>query len=113
LSDASGIFQSIAFSSREYLRPWKLSTFAIGLSLLIAGSFYYQTPDWDIGISIGREVGHVPCSLPNAGSGVAIAELKLMKAGANRIGLPKARQFVLAYLLARQETVANQSQTGR
>lgn len=36
----------------EYIRPWKLSTFAIGLGLLIAGSFYYQAPDWDIPISI-------------------------------------------------------------
>jgi hypothetical protein len=30
---------------REYLRPWKLATYAIGLLLLIAGSFYYQAPD--------------------------------------------------------------------
>jgi hypothetical protein len=36
----------------EYARPWKLVTFAIGLGLLIAGSFYYHAPDWDIPISI-------------------------------------------------------------
>ena len=36
----------------EYLRPWKLVTFAIGLALLIAGSFYYEAPDWDIPISL-------------------------------------------------------------
>ena len=36
----------------EYLRPWKLVTFFIGLSLLIAGSFYYLAPDWDVPISI-------------------------------------------------------------
>lgn len=35
---------------KEYLRPWKLVTLAIGLTLLIAGSFYYQAPDWDIPI---------------------------------------------------------------
>jgi hypothetical protein len=35
----------------EYKRPWKLFTLFIGLSLLIAGSFYYQAPDWDIPIS--------------------------------------------------------------
>ncbi|HEU0188193.1 MAG TPA: hypothetical protein VFR06_09910 [Gallionellaceae bacterium] len=35
----------------EYLRPWKLTTLAIGIALLIAGSFYYQAPDWDIPIS--------------------------------------------------------------
>lgn len=37
---------------KEYLRPWKLFTFAIGLGLLIVGSFYYHAPDWDIPISI-------------------------------------------------------------
>lgn len=36
----------------EYLRPWKLFTLAIGITLLILGSFYYQAPDWDIPISI-------------------------------------------------------------
>ena len=37
---------------REYLRPWKLATLAFGIALLIAGSFYYQAPDWDIPISL-------------------------------------------------------------
>lgn len=35
----------------ELLRPWKLCTLAIGLILLIWGSFYYTAPDWDISIS--------------------------------------------------------------
>lgn len=35
----------------EYLRLWKLLTLAIGIALLIVGSFYYQAPDWDIPIS--------------------------------------------------------------
>ena len=35
----------------EYLRPWKLFTLAIGITLLIFGSFYYRAPDWDIPIS--------------------------------------------------------------
>jgi hypothetical protein len=35
----------------EYLRPWTLVTLAIGIALLILGSFYYQAPDWDIPIS--------------------------------------------------------------
>jgi hypothetical protein len=35
----------------EYFRPWKLFTLAIGISLLIVGSFYYKAPDWDIPIS--------------------------------------------------------------
>jgi hypothetical protein len=36
----------------EYLRPWKLATLAIGIGLLIAGSFYYDAPDWDVPISL-------------------------------------------------------------
>ena len=35
----------------EYLRPWKLATLAIGIALLIAGSFWFPAPDWDIPIS--------------------------------------------------------------
>ena len=36
----------------EYTRPWKLVTFAVGIAFLIAGSFYYDSPDWDIPISL-------------------------------------------------------------
>ena len=36
----------------EYARPWKLFTFALGIALLILGSFYYEAPDWDIPISL-------------------------------------------------------------
>lgn len=36
----------------EYLRPWKLASLAAGIALLIAGSFYYRAPDWDVPISI-------------------------------------------------------------
>jgi len=35
----------------EYLRPWKLFTLALGITLLIFGSFYYRAPDWNIPIS--------------------------------------------------------------
>ena len=35
---------------KEFIRPWKLFSLACGLALLIAGSFYYQAPDWDISI---------------------------------------------------------------
>jgi hypothetical protein len=35
----------------EYFRPWKLVTLAVGIALLIIGSFYYGAPDWDIPIS--------------------------------------------------------------
>lgn len=35
----------------ELLRPWKLATLAIGIGLLVSGSFYYEAPDWDIPIS--------------------------------------------------------------
>ena len=37
---------------QAYLQPWKLTTFALGLALLIVGSSYYQSLDWDIPISI-------------------------------------------------------------
>jgi len=36
----------------EYTRPWKLMTLAVGIALLIVGSFYYEAPDWDIPISL-------------------------------------------------------------
>ncbi|MBK9616643.1 MAG: hypothetical protein IPO35_14465 [Uliginosibacterium sp.] len=36
---------------REYRRPWKLVTLAIGIALLIFGAFYYDAPDWDVPIS--------------------------------------------------------------
>src|SRR5690348_16358183 len=36
---------------KEYLRPWKLFSLAVGLSLLIAGAFYVHAPDWDVPIS--------------------------------------------------------------
>lgn len=44
--------QYAPFAWRSYLQPWKVATFAVGLGLLIAGSFVYVAPDWDIGISI-------------------------------------------------------------
>ena len=36
----------------ECARPWKLATLALGIALLILGSFYYEAPDWDIPISL-------------------------------------------------------------
>ncbi len=37
---------------RECCRPWKILTFSMGLLLLIAGSYAYHAPDWDIPVSI-------------------------------------------------------------
>ena len=37
---------------KELLRPWKLGTLAIGVALLIAGSYLQPAPDWDIPISL-------------------------------------------------------------
>lgn len=34
----------------NYLHPWNLTTFAIGLGLLIAGAGY--APDWDVPVSV-------------------------------------------------------------
>ena len=36
----------------ELLRPWKLGTLAIGVALLIAGSYFQPAPDWDVPISL-------------------------------------------------------------
>ncbi len=36
----------------EYLRPWKLVTFSMGLGLLLVGSVVFPYSDWDIGVSI-------------------------------------------------------------
>ena len=35
----------------ESRRPWKLVTLAIGIALLVAGSFLTPAPDWDIPVS--------------------------------------------------------------
>jgi len=40
------------YPTREYLRPWKLFSLAVGVSLLIVGAFYYKAPDWDVPISL-------------------------------------------------------------
>lgn len=37
---------------QEITRPWKLLSLAAGLASLIAGAFYYDFQDWDVGISI-------------------------------------------------------------
>ena len=37
---------------KEFLRPWKLGTLAIGIALLVAGSYLQPAPDWDIPISL-------------------------------------------------------------
>lgn len=36
----------------HWRQPWKLVSFAVGLALLIAGSFHYPAPDWDVPVSI-------------------------------------------------------------
>lgn len=36
----------------NYRHPWNLATVAIGIALLIAGSLWYEAPDWDIPISL-------------------------------------------------------------
>jgi len=36
----------------EWRRPWKLLSFAAGLGLLVAGSYHYRAPDWDVPVSI-------------------------------------------------------------
>ncbi|MCF8168639.1 MAG: hypothetical protein K9J77_08525 [Rhodoferax sp.] len=38
--------------SAELKRPRKLAALAIGIAMLIVGSFHYQASDWDVPISI-------------------------------------------------------------
>lgn len=37
---------------RHFLQPWKLVTFAIGVTIMIIGSFVEKISDWDVGISL-------------------------------------------------------------
>ena len=37
---------------RELRRPWKLTTFVVGMSWLLYGAVSYDISDWDIGISL-------------------------------------------------------------
>lgn len=46
------IHSQMTLALAEYARPWKLLTLALGVALLILGSFYYKAPDWDIPISL-------------------------------------------------------------
>jgi hypothetical protein len=50
MRDDSGMHLELQL--REYRRSWKLLTFAVGITLLVAGAFHYQAPDWDIPISL-------------------------------------------------------------
>lgn len=36
----------------NYRHPWNISALFVGIGLLIAGSYYYEAPDWDIPISL-------------------------------------------------------------
>jgi hypothetical protein len=50
----------------EYLRPWKLATFAFGVALMIVGAIYTPAPDWDVPISLimpGITYLTAPCSV--------------------------------------------------
>ncbi len=37
---------------RTLTSPWRLSSLAIGLALLIAGAYYFNAPDWDVPVSL-------------------------------------------------------------
>ncbi len=45
------LLKQFDIAPREYQRPWKLFTLAIGLAILIAGAVTNQAPDWDIPVS--------------------------------------------------------------
>jgi hypothetical protein len=57
IPDSTPLFRNreideLEMDTTELIRPWKLATLAIGIGLLVVGSFYYDAPDWDIPISI-------------------------------------------------------------
>jgi hypothetical protein len=37
---------------REFVRPWKLCTFGLGMAWLLYGAITYDFSDWDVGISV-------------------------------------------------------------
>ena len=39
-------------SPHELRRPWKLTTFALGLGWLLYGALCYEIGDWDVGVSL-------------------------------------------------------------
>jgi hypothetical protein len=41
-----------AATAREWLRPWKLATFAIAMSWLLYGATHYEIADWDVGVTV-------------------------------------------------------------
>ncbi len=54
------------YDASEYLRPWKLATFACAIVLLVFGSIYAPAPDWDIPVSLIMGLATyftAPCSM--------------------------------------------------
>lgn len=43
---------SFLYSKAEYLRPWKLGALALGMGVLIVGSFVAPAPDWDVPVTV-------------------------------------------------------------
>lgn len=48
---AQGLIPDRAYV-HELKRPWKLSTFAVGMAWLFYGALVYDFGDWDVGISV-------------------------------------------------------------
>ncbi|WP_160172761.1 hypothetical protein [Methylomarinum vadi] len=38
--------------AKKLIRPWKISSFAIGMGWLLYGALNYEIADWDVGISL-------------------------------------------------------------
>jgi hypothetical protein len=38
-------------TAREWLRPWKLVTFAVAMALLLYGATHFGIADWDVGVT--------------------------------------------------------------
>jgi fatty-acid desaturase len=46
------MLRSNSWTMNEYLRPWKLVSFFMGMVWLFWGALTLDIPDWDIGVSI-------------------------------------------------------------
>jgi hypothetical protein len=44
-------FGELRTEAREWRRPWKLATLALGMAWLVYGATHYNFSDWDLGIS--------------------------------------------------------------
>lgn len=74
----------------DYLTPWKVSTYLLGLLILILGSHFFIFDDWDIGVSIIMSIlAYVFAPL----------SVKLIISAQNKTSLQKCYRYLLSLFL--------------